>query len=105
MKFKSFDFEHFVWGYKCRNRVTMAEGLPNPHMDWTCSNLPDSLEKFERHCCLMFDGPLKGKSKKELSAYVLLWIGDKGHMIHASRDLTDDENRDPSTIFKRVRKV
>ena len=72
-------------------------------MDWTCSNLPDSLEKFERHSCLMFDRLLKGKSKKELSAYVLLWIGDKGHMIHASWDLTDDENRDPSTIFKRFR--
>ena len=72
-------------------------------MDWTCSNLPDSLEKFERHCRLMFDGPLKGKSKKELSAYVLLWIGDKSRTIHASWDLTDDENRDPSTIFKRFR--
>ena len=81
----------------------MAEGLPYPHIDWTCSNLPDSLEKFEKHCHFMFDGSLKGKSKRELSAYVLLWIGDKGHTIHASLDLTDDENIDPSTILKRFR--
>ena len=80
----------------------MAEGLLYPHMDWTCSNLPDSLKKFEKHCRLMFDGPLKRKSKKEFSAYVLLWIGDKGRTIHASWDLIDDENRETQAQYSNV---
>ena len=43
----------------------MAEGLPYPRMDWTCSNLPNSFEKFERHYqCLM--GHLKERAKKNM---------------------------------------
>ena len=64
-----------------------AAGLPYPCMDWNSTNLPDSWVKFTQHCKLMFDGPLKGKSPKEQCAY-------RGRTIHASWDLTEEENKE-----------
>lgn len=76
-------------------------GLPPPKMDWNASNLPEAWEKFERHTSLMFEGPLKGKGGKELVAYILLWVGDKGRSIHASwKDVTDDDMNNPKEILK-----
>ena len=71
----------------------MAEALPHPTMNWNSSNMPDTWNKFEKHCCLMFDGPLKGKSAKEQCAYILLWVGERGRTIHESWNLMEEENK------------
>ena len=73
----------------------MAEALPHPTMNWNSSNMPDTWNKFEKHCCLMFDGPLKGKSAKEQCAYILLWVGERGRTIHESWNLMEEENKNP----------
>jgi len=83
----------------CDRQTMELGGLPNPHMNWESANLPDSWDKFERHCRLMFEGPLKGKKGKEQCAYILLWVGERGRTIHSSWRLTDDEAKHPNTIY------
>ena len=60
--------------------------------------MPDTWNKFEKHCRLMFDGPLKGKSAKEQCANILLWVGERGRTIHESWNLTEEENKNPKII-------
>ena len=72
-------------------------------MNWNSSNVPDTWNKFEKHCRLMFDGPLKGKSTKEQCAYILLWVGERGRTIHESWNLMEEENKNPKITCEKFK--
>lgn len=60
-------------------------GITPPKFDSEDTNLPEQWERFKRHIELIFKGPLKDKSEEEKVAYLLLWIGEKGRDVHATR--------------------
>ena len=80
------------------------EGIKPPFMNWNDSNLLEQLEKFIRHCELIFTGPLSEKEEHEKVSYFLLWIGDEGRDIrHTWTDISDDENKLLETFYTRFR--
>ena len=78
-------------------------GIPPPRMDWESSNLPESWDRFQAHVELIFKGPLKEKSEEEQTAYLLLWVGDKGREIHRTWVISDEEKKMIQPHYKRFK--
>ena len=67
---------------------------------WDSNPRPHTWNKFKKHCRLMFDGPLKGKSTKEQCAYILSWVGERGRTIHEFSLFPKMFSTFPKTNFK-----
>ena len=76
-------------------------GIAPPCMNWADSNLPAQWKQFKRHAELMFAGPLKRKSEAEKTAYLLLWVGNKGRDIHATWDIEEEDRQKLDTLYQK----
>ena len=78
-------------------------GFEIPKMDWSPGpDLYNRFKRFKQKCGLLFDGPLKSKSKEQRINYLLLWSGDHGlDLFNTWTDLTADEKKDIEEYWKR----
>ncbi|KAL3847373.1 hypothetical protein ACJMK2_018288 [Sinanodonta woodiana] len=78
-------------------------GVPTTTMDWEKSNLTTSWAKFQQHCELIFNGPMSRINDAVKANYILLWVGDKGRDIFSTWTLTEEDKKDPTTIFTKFK--
>ena len=55
------------------------------------------------HIQLIFEGPLKDKTEEEKVAFLLIWVGEKGHDVSQSWTLTNEEKKKLET-YKKIQK-
>ena len=79
-------------------------GITNPSIDWKAKNLTEEWRKFQQHCELMFNGPLKKTSKEERAAYLLIWVGTEGREIFNSWTITAEQGQDYVFLFDQFRR-
>jgi len=80
-------------------------GITPPVMNWDSTNLTTTWEIFERHIQLIFEGPFKDKTEEEKVAFLLIWVGEKGHDVSQSWTLTNEEKKKLETYFKKIQKT
>lgn len=56
----------------------------SPTMNWESNDLEGSWKSFNQHVEFVFTGPLKSKTEAEKSAFLMIWVGDKGRNIFAT---------------------
>ena len=76
----------------------------NPSINWKSTALNEEWKKFQQHCELMFNGPLRKTSKEERAAYVLIWVGSEGRDIFNSWTITAEQGQDYVFLFEQFRK-
>lgn len=81
----------------------MAAPQTNPSINWEKKDINGEWKQFSQHVKLMFQGPLKRATKEEQAAYILIWVGQKGRDIFNAWNLTEDEEKDPSTILQKFK--
>ncbi|XP_052792117.1 uncharacterized protein LOC128226273 [Mya arenaria] len=79
------------------------EGLHGsaPMMNWQSADLDSAWKDFYTHVNFMFNGPLQGKSDEEKSAYLMIWVGQRGREVYSTwTAMADDDKKKHDELKK-----
>ena len=71
-------------------------------MNSESGNLVETWRRIKQHAELMFSGPLREKSEAEKCSYLLIWVGEEGHVVFNTwTELEEGDRNELKSLYLR----